>query len=412
MKKEFIYLIGIILLFGCNGISRKNPENPSSVPTEIKPSIKPIINVYIENSGSMDGYVTGVTKFEQSVYNYLSDIKIAKAADSLNLYYINSEILPQGTVSENMDVLKDFIEKLEPSNFKRQGGNRGTSDIADVIKSVLLKTGEKTISILVTDGIFSPGKGRDAEQYLINQQIGIKNSFSTFLGEQKNAAVIVYQLSSQFKGTYFNKIDARIPYDGQRPFYIWIIGNTDQLVNLRHTIPESKFGGSIQRIFSISSGNNNIKYAINPSIGKFKKSKTDTNTTIENLVRDSRTGEVKFAINVNFSDLLLDEQYLLDINNYEINNNFYTLEVKPNVKNGYTHTLYFTSSDNKPHKGIISLKLKVKRPDWIDEVNDDDGSNAINDKTYGIKYQVDGVFQAFTFYDDGKYYAEIKITIK
>ena len=49
-------------------------------PPPIKPVGKKVIkpqavNVYIENSGSMDGYVKGVTEFEQAVYNYLTDIK-------------------------------------------------------------------------------------------------------------------------------------------------------------------------------------------------------------------------------------------------------------------------------------------------------------------------------------------------
>lgn len=36
-----------------------------------------VYNIYVENSGSMDGYVKGKTEFEQAVYSYLSDIKIS-----------------------------------------------------------------------------------------------------------------------------------------------------------------------------------------------------------------------------------------------------------------------------------------------------------------------------------------------
>ena len=34
----------------------------------------PVINVYLENSGSMDGYVNGNTGFKQSIYYYLSEL--------------------------------------------------------------------------------------------------------------------------------------------------------------------------------------------------------------------------------------------------------------------------------------------------------------------------------------------------
>jgi hypothetical protein len=50
------------------------------------------INVYLENSASMDGYVKGVTEFETAIYNLLGDFKISGLCDSLNLNYINKTI--------------------------------------------------------------------------------------------------------------------------------------------------------------------------------------------------------------------------------------------------------------------------------------------------------------------------------
>ena len=410
---SFLLIATLYFLMACTGGRRPKDkigtgaESPIDTIQISSPAdrIKPVVNVYIENSGSMDGYVKGVTEFEISIYSYLSDIKIAEIADSLNLFYINSKTIPQGSDIE------DFIQKLEPSTFKQKGGDRGRSDIANVIKDVLLQTKENDISILVTDGIFSPGKGINASEYLANQQIGIKTQIADFLKREKNAAVIVYQLSSKFNGIYYNKRDAKIPLTAQRPFYLWIIGSSQHLVDLDRALPKSKFKGSgVQNVFSITSGSRQVKYAINPSIGRFKKSKTNTRTTIENLEKDSRTGKVKFAVNVDFSGLLLDETYLLNADNYE-NNSKYKLEIKPSVSvnKNYTHTLNFTS--DKIYKGPVSVKLKMKRPDWVDEVNDDDGSTAAEGKTYGIKYQIDGVFEAFIFDDKNKYYTEIKINI-
>lgn len=77
-----------------------------------KPIAKPIINVYAENSGSMNGYVRGVTEFDQIIYSYLSDIKNEDLANKLNLNYINSSIIPQ---KKNV---QKFIDELEPSTFR------------------------------------------------------------------------------------------------------------------------------------------------------------------------------------------------------------------------------------------------------------------------------------------------------
>ena len=42
-------------------------------------------------------------------------------------------------------------------------------------------------------------------------------------------------------------------------------------------------------------------------------------------------------------------------------------------------------------------------------MNDDNGSTAVPGKTYGIKYQLGGIYEAFTF--ENNYYTEIKINI-
>ncbi|MDR3236317.1 MAG: hypothetical protein LBT48_06275 [Prevotellaceae bacterium] len=406
MNKTIIYsFLALISLSTCDGCGRqpkdqvKSSESTKTDPTEVL--IKPTVNVYIENSGSMDGYVKGITEFENAVYNYLSDIMISGVSDSLNLFYINSKIIKYGSD------IQDFIEKLEPSTFRARGGNRGTSDIANVIDAVLNETQENEIGILVTDGIFSPGK-IDATEYLGIQQIGIKRRISDYLKRYPNTAVIVYQLSSNFSGTYYNKVDAKITINEQRPFYIYVIGDSKQISNLRNNVADGKFKGSgVKNVFTSVVGSQEVKYTLNPSIGKYKKSRKDTKTTIEDLEKDSRTKKVKFAVNVDFSGLLLDDDYLSDLNNYESHSK-YEMEVKPSItKNGFTHTLTFTS--DKVTKGIVSVKLKSKLPAWVEAANDDDGSTAAKGKTYGIKYQLGGIFDAFTF--NNSYYTEIKINI-
>jgi hypothetical protein len=379
--------------------AKVNPSHPKET--------KPIVNVYIENSGSMDGYVKGVTEFEQTVYNYLSDIKISGFTDTLNLYYINSQAIPYASAAD-ANVIADFIDKLEPNTFKQRGGSRGTSDIANVLKSVLNETQSKEIAILVTDGIFSPGRGINAGDYLVNQEIGIKNTMADYLKKFPNTAVIIYQLFSKFNGTYFNNVDSKIPINQQRPYYIWIIGQTKNLASLRGAVPESKFNGKgVAKMFSIVPGNQKIDYCVKANSGDFDRSRDNPKTEIEDLDEDSRTGKVTFAVNADFTSLLLDDNYLTNPKNYVVSN--YKLTIKRNDdKLKYTHSLNFTA--DKVRNGQLSIKLKTTIPKWVDEINDNDGTTAVPGKTYGIKYQISGIYKAFTFKTD--YYTEIKINIK
>jgi len=409
MNKAIHVLYGfvvILLLTSCGNSGKKTNNNNApkdSVKDEI---IRPTVNVYIENSGSMDGYVKGVTEFEQAVYNYLTDIKISQFTDSLNLFYINSDIIPQGSD------ISDFIEKLEPTNFKNKGGSRGTTDISNLLKCVLTETCPNEIAILVTDGIFSPGKGKDAEQYLVNQQIGIKSNMAAYLKNYPNSAVVIYQLSSQFDGLYYNHEDYGTKINEQRPYYIWIIGETDLINDLITKVPENKFKGSgVQNVFSITGGPRLVDYAVKMGSGNFDLDKQEPKTTIENLKKETKgkQNSARFSVNVNLSGFLLSDNYLRDISNYELNNKDFALTICNSVSNsfGYTHQLNFESGS--VHKGVISVKLKTLIPQWVEEKNDSIGTAPVKGKTYGIKYQIHGVYEAFTI--SNNYYTEIKIKI-
>lgn len=381
-------------------------EPKSDTINEIAIETKPAYKIYVENSGSMNGYVEGVTEFEQSVYNYLTDIKISGLTDSLKMFYINSQI-----ITWDSDI-KDFIDKLEPSTFKAKGGSLGTSDISNILKSVLNETKEKEVSILVTDGIFSPGKNIDADQYLVNQKIGIKSSVADYLKKYPNTAVVVYQSSSQFEGLYYNREDTPQKINKQRPFYIWIIGNSENINSLIDKVPTQKFqGNGIQNIFTIIEGNKIVDYAIKNRSGKFKLDMKKPKNSLIGLSKDNRDNLFQFSVDVDFSNLLLDDKYLTNSKNYELDNKSIDLSIQKNLKNsfGYTHTLKF-SSDKVISKGTLNVKLKMQIPDWVNLVNDDAGIREVNDKTYGIKYQIEGVYEAFTF--DNDFYTKITINIK
>ncbi len=404
-----VYVFAVIILFTSCGNSGKKTNEKITPKESIKvETIKPTVNVYIENSGSMDGYVKGVTEFEQAIYNYLTDIKISQFADSLNLFYINSDIIPQGSD------ISDFIEKLEPTTFKIKGGNRGTTDISNLIKSVLNETKPYEIAILITDGIFSPGKGRDAEQYLVNQQIGIKSNMANYLKRYPESAVIIYQLSSQFNGLYYNREDSKSLINEKRPYYIWIIGETNLINDLIHKVPENKFKGSgVQNVFSIIGGlPKTVDYAVKMGSGNFDLDKKETKTTIEKLKKESKGKQntAKFSVDANLSGFLLSDSYICDASNYDWNIKDYNLKISKSVPNkfGYTHQLNFESES--VHKGVLSVKLKTQIPQWVEDINDDDGYKPVSGKTYGIKYQIYGVYEAFTI--SYNYYTEIKIRIK
>lgn len=400
----------IYLISSCGNGDKKAIEKTKSKSINKNVNSRFVVNFYIDNSGSMDGYINGPTDFKDAIYNYLALIKNSEFLDSLFIFYINNRIIPQGSDINN------FIGNLNLKHFTSQGGSREATDIDKILKLVLNETDSTEIAILVTDGIFSPGRGKNANDYLLSQQIGIRTNFESYLKNFPNTGVVIYQLSSKFNGFYYNRNNFRIKINEERPYYIWLIGPSDYLNHLLHEVFEKPLIGTnstmIQNVFSILGEIKQVDYAIKLGSGNFNLDKSDPKKIIENLrsLNKGTKNTVRFSINVNLSGLLLSDNYLSDTSNYDLNKKYYSFRIKKSLPNnsGYTHQFDFES--NIVHKGNISVKLKKRIPEWVDIVNDDDGTYPIENKTFGIKYQIYGVYEAFT--RKNNYYTEIKILIK
>ncbi|MDR2843739.1 MAG: hypothetical protein LBV57_03735 [Candidatus Symbiothrix sp.] len=410
MKHGYFFLF--ILLTACadsssrRGTFTQNDQESESAEMLIS---KPVVNVYVENSGSMDGYVKGITDFEQAVYNYLTDLQISDIADTLQLFYINSQIIPQQAN------LTDFIENLEPQTFRARGGNRESTDIAQLLQMVLSETNDSTVAIFVSDCIFSPGRGKNAGQYLVNQQIAIKSIFSEKL-KQQNLAVIVYQLSSQFAGYYYNRENCAVAINDRRPFYIWLLGNPKYLSQMQTNIPATKFKGSgVQQVFSLTTGNQTVNYAIRLGSGDFKLDKQHPKTHITQAKKSTHhknAGKFAFSVDADFSSFLLDDAYLKDTAHYRLNDTDFQISLSNSPHHSpYVTALNFASPIIK--KSVLSVRLLMQAPEWTTQMNDNEGLDIFAPdamrKTFGIKYLIDGVFEAYTRKTD--YYTDIRISI-
>lgn len=369
----------------------------------------PVVNVYLENSGSMDGYVKGQTEFEQIVYKYLSCLKVAEITDELNLYYINSKVLPQ------QDDLNNFIQRLEPDVFKAKGGDRGTSDIANMIGTIMSEMNDSTVSVFISDCIFSPGRNKDAEEYLNNQKTGLFQSIGLYFNKHPKFAVIGYRCVSSFDGRCFDKNDTPNSYTGKRPFYIWLFGTQGALKRIQHEMVKNQFQlEGIQNEFMAFAGGTTIPdscYAVKRGSGNFDLPKRgDSKHNITNLKAD-RNGKIRFSIEVNYAPLILSDAYLCDTSMYVLNDPKYKVVSVERINqfSKYTHTIHIEAE--RVHPSNLEIQLCTSIPNWPEHYNDDDG-NAISDsnadKTFGIKYMTGGIAEAII---RKNYYTRMTINI-
>lgn len=433
-ESEFVELQHKLKKQGDNYDKFKDPEvlyqyiikslDLQKIPAEVwnpKPEeqLKPFnVNVYLENSASMDGYVEGVTDFENTIYEMLANIKTNGNTDSLNLNYINKVIPYQRPNAKSADI-QDFIKDLDPATFNARGGNRFSSDLAVVIETVLNKTNQTNLSVLISDFVFSPGKGANAQDYLKNQNLSINMKIKEKL-KQGQFAIAIYQLKSDFNGPYFDLNDKPTPFKGQRPYYIWIVGtelqvksllNSQVINNSNTSLLEKAVFKSTEKVedapFKIVMSNRTGDFRL----GADKDELQDAKATSD--------GEFGFSVAVNFGISLRGDSYFLDPTVYQVSSN-YTLEPRlltekerssPALK-GFTHLLVlktkqFTNQD-------LDIDIASKSPSWVENSTSMDDTHLRDGelKTFGLKYLIDGVSDGFSFYPAQKDNIISKIRIK
>ena len=78
------------------------------------------LKVYIENSGSMDGYMREKSEFKDAVKSYVNALDLQ--VDTTELYYINTQISSFKADIANLE------EALNPVSFAKSAGSRSNSD--------------------------------------------------------------------------------------------------------------------------------------------------------------------------------------------------------------------------------------------------------------------------------------------
>ncbi|WP_316753218.1 hypothetical protein [Pedobacter gandavensis] len=381
----------------------------------VKAKARPFnVNVFFENSYSMNGYVSQAD-LKSSLYNMLVNVK--QGASTLNLHYINSNVIKMPGNN-----IQSFSTGLSPAAFKKMGGKQGTSDIADILKNVLSRTDQHNPSILISDFVFSPPKGKDALSYLQLQQVAVKDALVSKLTAQ-NLALVIFQMKAYFQGYYYDHKLNTIPLAMDRPYYIWFIGTEDQVKEVlnRQIINQSDSHLLNQAVFKSTQHTEPVSYKIvvnKGQIGDFTPVKSDE---LENA--EAKKGEFGFSVAVNFRNNIRGLKFFTDPGVYQLSNPNYSLTVRPLTPieektpslSGFSHLLSLKTK--RLQKEELSIKVLDKVPSWVNSYSSTDDSKIKTDqaeqaKTFGLKYLVNGVSQAFSYYPNANQNIITDIKIK
>ena len=222
MKKILLLIAGAVVV-GFLGLKIYNyingPDGPDDPPVPPVPPVhktieveRPaLVNVYIDASGSMKDYFG---KFDiTNISNAITRLELVP--DSLKVNYFSWGVPPQEI---DRDKLTD---KLVNKNFRGQ-----STDFDKIFSKMVEKSDGDTLAILISDGIISSSrdKTKNFEDFTRARLGQIKNNIQEVL-KGSNRAMSIYRLKGDFKGNYLNKANKQVAYSGERPFFVFVIGN-------------------------------------------------------------------------------------------------------------------------------------------------------------------------------------------
>lgn len=407
-------LLCIALFVSCSNGRRSDTRGTQM--SEIKDSASvEIINtpelsnyiIYLENSGSMFGYVSaGGTDFVKVVSGLASNTKLS----SLNneFFLINAKITNLGN-----DKAK-FNEALSLKGLNQ--GDPKDSDLNKMIDEVMGKANDSTITILISDGIYSlTNTSKEAiENNLILKSGDTKTAIFKRLNET-NLSVVVVKLKSLFKGKYYPALGSSVNIEKDRPYYVWIFGPTEKVTAsfpLEYIESLPGYVDMSHFVYVDKDMQGNYQLVSNGSKGKFKFSRKHDNE-LEFEKRD-RQGDFQFGLAVDFSKYPFPQGFFLDSDNYDVSSNYEIINIEKSEKSHNlpvwaTHLITLKAKDNPI--GKVQVRLLSKVDGWIEESATTDDSFVDENTTFGLMYLMEGISDAFKDKQNSKYLTEMNFNI-
>ncbi len=379
MNKKFLIpivictIIVIAVISTCVGGGSKIKLQWNAVlpPEEINDSIE--LKVYVENSGSMDAYMCAGSNLKDAVFDYVSDLK--RLTTSCSLYYINSKVILYN------GELKSYIKDLTPQSFARAGGNRGNTDLRDIIEKIIRANGKQTVSVFVSDCILDIPE--NAIDFFGNCQVSIKNTFNEALSATPDLGVEIIKLDSKFDGYWYCGHNRELLKDAKRPYYIWIIGSQKYLAEFNKKVPVENIIGGIKE-YSAYAAPQKIPFDMNRS------------TYVTN-----HSGKINVEILVNLRGSLQNSDLYKNTAQYKSANPSQVTVISvceiTDASSPYSHVITL-EIDNPETLKLETLTFSYPYlATWVSNSDDTTGTNVKEnlDRTTGLMALIKGVAEAY-----------------
>lgn len=410
MRTVYITLISCIFLFSINGLISgcKNGRNQVQVLKDsVVTKLPAQYSFYLDNSMSMDGYMDGNGSYKTLIDELLIDLS-SNPASSPKLFYVNTQAYPVSIPIAGFSQHPAF----------KDTGDRGNSKLDSIFSVIIRSSKPSNVSILITDGIYSIDKVQgqnEIESKLRSAASVTRGLFNQAKVIKPYVSVCVIKCKSRYVGTYYSESNKlKLPLTGQeRPYYIWLFGDISYIDEIVTKLKLRQYANADVSVEDICYFQNNISDKINYQIttqGMMGKYRPDNNLKgLHDAIKD-RSGKFHFSVLADFSNLRVDNKYILDKLNYSISSGYTLFEIKRDSNNA-NFSYLLTLETDALQTGDVRIILKNKMPGWVINTSSKDDSNILApdqlNTTFGLKYLMDALFNAYNSRD----YATINVKV-
>lgn len=395
------------------------------------------VKFYLERSGSMVPYDSpqGKGEFKACIVRMLNNLP--GNPDDNTIFVVNDGVFPYP------NDFKQFITDQNIFETTRGIGNPQYTDFGCILDSVLNHNGDNDLSILATDMIYSTKDvGVVNTDKIFSEAEGMTHAVLKDIQDKK--AIVIAKFSSSYIGNYYPYNQPQgVAYSGNRPYYIMIVGNNENITRLTRSEQYRNFAdfqtidgfehqyvfaksGIYRPFYSFLLSDNDIK-------GRFKVDRSLSSgndiKAIADVQPDRDSGDIQLVMAVNLSGMFIENSYLTNPDNYLIQSDdpmdivsidgIKQENINPTNKElmeQATHRMVLKMK-KLSHNQEVTIRLQNQFPQWVETSSSEDDSNvsAANpdfaETTFGLRHLLRGIYDCYSKQDDKPYYFEMKINI-
>ena len=364
------------------------------------------LTIYFERSGSMTPYdhTSGRGQLKKAVNDL---INFFPDRENVKINIVNDNIYPySGTVDS-------FLQDRNIYESTSGTGNSSYTDFKLIFEKIFQAQKPGNVSVLVTDLIYSPQNTADVSvEKILNEENSVATAiFKTYKGK----SIIVNQLMGDYNGMYYPYNNAPVAYNGQRPFYVIIVGDAATIDRMANDEKYAKFlrPDGVKNTYRFNQAPGDINFKIVPdwkdNTGRFRISRDDQ-TLLTKCEGDRETGVMCFTIAANFNPSSKDDAFLTNIANYTVQSQSgFQITIRPitpaDINNnnrsyleGMTHLITARGKLNASHDEL-AITINNQFPAWIRESSTSSDINpsapGFATTTFGLDRFLQGIYDAF-----------------